>query len=238
MWVCFQQLRYMWLCFVLSLCLQLGRDCKCKEQRTHLDCFQCILEDLTNLITWQQKFSSSTHIVTNATADSRKIWFKTSLFVLSHRECSRAVTRFQFRLLARAAKTPVQGKFPEEIKAIHTNIRSAIVSSSPLMSNHQTALKEQWVMLFPERRWSEGGWGRRRSPLLVKWPKWDPLFFPPFFSPLLFCFRFFFMALFYRTIDKWQEAGWDWGGTASSNGPSIRFERSRWMYLCWPATQI
>lgn len=55
-------------------------------------------------------------------------------------------------LLARAAKTPVQGKFPEEIKAIHTNIRSAIVSSSPLMSNHQTALKEQWVMSFPERR--------------------------------------------------------------------------------------
>lgn len=192
MWVCFQQLRYMWLCFVLSLCLQLGRDCKCKEQRTHLDCFQCILEDLTNLITWQQKFSSSTHIVTDATADSRKIWFKTSLFVLSHRECSRAVTRFQFCLLARAAKTPVQGKFPEEIKAIHTNIRSAIVSSSPLMSNHQTALKEQWVMLFPERRWSEGGWGRRRSPLLVKWPKWDPLFFSPLFFSSSFLFQIFF----------------------------------------------
>lgn len=192
MWVCFQQLRYMWLCFVLSLCLQLGRDCKCKEQCTHLDCFHCILEDLTNLITWQQKFSSSTHIVTNATADSRKIWFKTSLFVLSHRECSRAVTRFQFCLLARAAKTPVQGKFPEEIKAIHTNIRSAIVSSSPLMSNYQIALKEQWVMSFPERRWSEGGMREETFPLVSEMTKMRPIVFSPLFFSSSFLFLFFF----------------------------------------------
>lgn len=152
--------------------------------------------------------------MTNATADSRKICFKTSLFVLSHHECSRAVTRFQFCLLARAAKTPVQGKFPEEIKEIRTNLWSAIL----LLTLNEYLLgsfKRTVVDVVSRKEVIRGGMREETFPLVSEMTKMRPIVPPPLFSPLLFCFCFF-MALFYRTIDKWQEAGWDWEGIASS----------------------